>query len=428
MTALRRRTGNTWRALSGAIAVAVAPGKPRFIGAVAPSSSAADVAWQPPATGGSAITGYRVTVSPGGATHDYAAGATSATITGLTNGTAYTFTIHATNAVGPGAESAPTAPVTPSASALVRRTTANTGPLGVFDAELGRKLTYDDLTAYVGPSRIATPGVTFYRKVFTASPEIFAHDVTFDQCLIKPPASALYSLSWAAMAGGVKPTGLTLIDTEVDGNGIDWDGVTTDGTANGDAPSACIEPGIGYTAQRCRFHSATDILKPQDNPVGSGILIEDCLLDHPVFPRGAHADILQIAGTGAHDVTIRRCTFDGHRPDIGQHASSSLIQWGSFPKATDGSPVAVLENILIEDCFVEGGTYASRISTASAAVCQNVIIRRPRIGLHHLFGAFTFNATGFATDGGRPEVQDATWSTAGTTDYGQAVLAGQVIP
>ena len=56
--------------------------------------------------------------SPGGATATATgATATSAVVTGLANGTSYTFTVHATNAVGTGPESAPSNAVTPQAAA-----------------------------------------------------------------------------------------------------------------------------------------------------------------------------------------------------------------------------------------------------------------------------------------------------------------------
>ena len=90
------------------------PGAPA-IGAAAAGDGSASIAFSAPASdGGSAITSFTVTSSPGGIT---ASGAASPiTVNGLQNGTAYTFTVTATNSAGPGPASGASSSVTPRAS------------------------------------------------------------------------------------------------------------------------------------------------------------------------------------------------------------------------------------------------------------------------------------------------------------------------
>jgi hypothetical protein len=89
------------------------PGPPRSVGTTA-GIGAASVTWHPPATnGGSAVTGYVVTAQPGGAAAHAGATSSSATLTGLVDGTAYVFTVAATNAIGTGPASANSREVTP---------------------------------------------------------------------------------------------------------------------------------------------------------------------------------------------------------------------------------------------------------------------------------------------------------------------------
>lgn len=74
----------------------------------------ASVTWTKPNNGGSTITGYTVTSSPGAqtcSTND--ADTLTCVVTGLTNGTAYTFTVTATNVVGTSASSSASNSVTP---------------------------------------------------------------------------------------------------------------------------------------------------------------------------------------------------------------------------------------------------------------------------------------------------------------------------
>lgn len=109
--------GNAGPVLSAAYTInqPTAPAAP-----AAPAASAgagrADLTWAVPANGGSSITGYRVRwfvgaeSAPSGST---VVGVPAASITGLTNGTPYTFDVAAINGVGTGAASARSAAVTP---------------------------------------------------------------------------------------------------------------------------------------------------------------------------------------------------------------------------------------------------------------------------------------------------------------------------
>ena len=80
-----------------------------------PGSTEVTVSWQPPASdGGAAVTSFTVVASPGGQSCS-TSGALACTVTGLTNGTPYSFVVTATNSAGTSSPSVASAPVTPKA-------------------------------------------------------------------------------------------------------------------------------------------------------------------------------------------------------------------------------------------------------------------------------------------------------------------------
>jgi fibronectin type III domain protein len=101
--------------LVGTFQAGPAPGAPTSVVAT-PGDGAAAVTWtEPEDDGGSAITGYTVTSDPDNRTCT-SGDAAWCTVASLTNGTAYTFTVRATNANGTGNPSDASSPVTPSSS------------------------------------------------------------------------------------------------------------------------------------------------------------------------------------------------------------------------------------------------------------------------------------------------------------------------
>jgi len=101
------------REVEGLVALTVrkvpdAPSRPRVS---TPGNREVTVTWDAPAANGAPIQGYRVTGQPGGTTT--ACASTTCVISGLTNGTAYRFTVAAYNEVGYSEESTASADITP---------------------------------------------------------------------------------------------------------------------------------------------------------------------------------------------------------------------------------------------------------------------------------------------------------------------------
>lgn len=96
---------------------AVVPGAPT-IGTATAGDTQADVSFTAPASnGGATITGYTVTSNPGGFTGTGAG--SPITVTGLTNGVSYTFTVTATNSAGTGGASGVSNSITPASPQVI---------------------------------------------------------------------------------------------------------------------------------------------------------------------------------------------------------------------------------------------------------------------------------------------------------------------
>ncbi|WP_223177625.1 fibronectin type III domain-containing protein [Psychroflexus maritimus] len=104
-------------AASNAVTPGNVPDTPNITNVTA-SNAQAEITFTAPANnGGTPITSYTATSNPEGITASVQqAGGGTITVTGLTNGTAYTFTLTATNSIGTSAASMPSNAVTPNLS------------------------------------------------------------------------------------------------------------------------------------------------------------------------------------------------------------------------------------------------------------------------------------------------------------------------
>jgi alpha-tubulin suppressor-like RCC1 family protein len=117
--------GSTSNSSVPVIVQAVLPGAPTGVTAT-PGDTTATISWTAPSSFGSGtLTGYTATASPGSASCS-TSGATTCTVTGLTNGTTYTVTVitHAT-----GGDSSPSSPVTVTPTGMLAITVPSTATL-----------------------------------------------------------------------------------------------------------------------------------------------------------------------------------------------------------------------------------------------------------------------------------------------------------
>ena len=148
--------GTEWGTLSFA---ETRPDAPTITGVTSSISQQVTVSFTAPSNnGGSAITSYTATSNPGGFTGTVSqAGSGSITVTGLTNGTAYTFTVTATNSIGTSLPSATSNAVAPAAvpfSPTITGVTSGDGQVSVaFSAPVDNG--GSTITSYTATS---TPG------------------------------------------------------------------------------------------------------------------------------------------------------------------------------------------------------------------------------------------------------------------------------
>jgi hypothetical protein len=189
------------------------------------------------------VTDYAVQFQPAGGSWqtftDGTSTATSATVTGLTNGTAYTFRVAATNAVGTGSYSTASSAVTPN-PAPTDPYFSSVSLLLHGDGNLDDSSSYDRTVSTTGT--VSTAGAARYGSAsigFSGSGRIAVpsdSSLTFDgdftiECWVQFSAKPSNYIALFAGSSGATQMFLT---TKVSGNGLRWGLSATAEYASGD--------------------------------------------------------------------------------------------------------------------------------------------------------------------------------------------------
>ena len=186
------------------------PGAPGSVAATAGSASAT-VRWTAAsAPADDPVTSYTVTprrAGVAGPARVFTDGGTSQSLTGLTNGSAYTFTVSAGNSAGSGPVSAPSSPVTPQATPLTSRSDlVGTGPTSAVPL----------VVTVLNP---AGDQVSIDRTTGAAAPAGYA-PTTVGATLTAPASSSLGGTATFSLHASALPKGTYLDDLAVFRNGV----------------------------------------------------------------------------------------------------------------------------------------------------------------------------------------------------------------
>jgi hypothetical protein len=156
----------------------IPPSAPGSVTAAAADASAA-VTWTAPTSPGSyPVTTYQVTSAPGG--HTCLTSTLTCTVTGLTNGTTYTFSVKALSGAGWGEASAPSNAITPKAAPLPTIT--------ITGSRDGQRITVTGTATHLGGE--------------TVRPWIrFPGETTYSQGSAVIPVAADGSFTWSRKSG-----------------------------------------------------------------------------------------------------------------------------------------------------------------------------------------------------------------------------------
>lgn len=429
-------TAGLLRVLSGATPSLTPPSPPSILGVTGGNAQLTVRYAVPVSDGGSPVTSYAVSVTPGShVISGISPGTFTQTVAGLTNGTAYTATVTVTNAIG-STTSVPSSAVTPVAAspgtgfgggtpgwAQIKNVT-NGLPQGLSgDSRTPVTLvTAESLgkTIQSGSYRLTTAAT--YDSVLWGGPiTITATNgpVIFRNCRFKLTSSAGGAACIRSTTVVSHANSPQCFDCDFDGGGIWADTyLGPSGTATGFAGAGATNCPNGFQLIRCYMHHFTHCC---DNPTG-GSVIDQCYMDNTVQwfdsqGRVTHNDNVQFFLAGSTGCQITNTYLDLFNYDVNKAGNTSNIQNGAG-WFTTGS---VVHDVIVDSCYMSHAGYHVRLDQMGAVDIANYVFNNNRFEINMLYGVS-------AARDPRVTWTNNTWNTSGTIPGGQNVVAGQLIP
>ncbi|MBO2690033.1 Ig-like domain-containing protein [Shewanella algae] len=392
------------------VAVPTVPGAP-IIGTASALDGQAVVNFSAPASdGGSAITSYQVTSSPGGIT---ASGANSPIgVAGLTNGTSYTFTVQAINAVGTSSPSAPSNSVVPKANQTISfnnpgaqdfgttptlAATASSGLTPVFSSSTTGvcTITASGTLTFVTTGNCSIdadqPGDSSYNAAPTVTQSFTVNAVVpgapTSVNAVASDASATVSFSAPASTGGAAISSYTVTSTPggltasgagspltVSGlsNGTDYSFTVsannTAGTGPASSPSNTVTPKANQTISFSNPGAQSFGTTPTLTATASSGLT-------PVFSSST-TGVCTITASGTLTfVTTGNCSIDADQPgDSSYNAAPTVTQSFTVNAVVPGAPTSV--NAVASDASATV-SFSAPASTGGAAISSYTVTSSP---------------------------------------------------
>ncbi|WP_110457428.1 Ig-like domain-containing protein [Shewanella algidipiscicola] len=392
------------------VAVPTVPGAP-IIGTASALDGQAVVNFSAPASdGGSAITSYQVTSSPGGITASDANSPIG--VAGLTNGTSYTFTVQAINAVGTSLPSAPSNSVVPKANQTISFNNPgaqNFGTTPTLAATASSGLTPGFSSSTTGVCTITASGtLTFvtagnctidadqagdssYNAAPTVTRSFMVHALVpgapTSVNAVASDASATVSFSAPASTGGAAINGYTVTSTPggitasgagspltVSGlsNGTDYSftvsASNTAGTGPASSPSNTVTP---------KVNQSISFSNPGAQSFGSALTLTATASSGltPVFSSST-TGVCTITASGALTfVTTGNCSIDADQAgDSSYNAAPTVTQSFTVNAVVPGAPTSV--NAVASDASATV-SFSAPVSTGGAAISGYTVTSTP---------------------------------------------------